>query len=382
MTRVEPGSPVNAVPRFWQTAPWHLAAMLAVLGLVAWLSPPPFPTDQLMMEHVGQGVIIPGCSDLNCFRMLVPATVELFPGPSLPRWRAYAVVANAAAALATGRLALALGLTPRAATLAMWLSALGAGSFSTINHPYNADPLVLFFAPVTTLFLLSGRTAAAGVLASVGIFAKEFAAAPLFIAAGAAALCREWRAFRRGLLLALGVTGLWVCLQMALMVVFQYSYNQNPSSRPLEGGYLLLWIRSMTPATALFALFGTYGALYLMMPSGLWLAPERLRHLAIAAVPAALAFAYVATPERALWNFYFLAIPLAALVLGHLPAPLAWAFVACYGLANLRIGAQVTGIPSSRYALVLSVMIAAAAVLRASRTPLLKQPGLERPYAL
>ena len=377
MTPVEPGSHVSGVPRFWHTAPWHFAAMLAILGIVAWLSPPPFPTDQLMMEHVGQGVIIPGCSDLNCFRMLVPATVELFPGPSLPRWRAYAVLANAAAAVATGRLALALGLTPRAATLAIWLSALGAGSFSTINHPYNADPLVLFFAPVTTLFLLGGRAAAAGVLASVGIFAKEFAAAPLFIAAGAAALGREWSAFRRGLVLAVGVTGLWVCLQLVLMAAFQYSYNQNPSSRPLEGGYLIYWIRSMTPATAFFAIFGTYGALYLMMPSGLWLAPERLRHLAIAALPAALAFAYVATPERALWNFYFLVIPLAALVLAHLPAAPAWAFVACYGMANLRIGAQVPGIPSSRYALVISLVIAAAAVLCASRTPLLTSPGLE-----
>ena len=377
MTPVEPGSHVSGVPRFRHTAPWHFAAMLAILGIVAWLSPPPFPTDQLMMEHVGQGVIIPGCSDLNCFRMLVPATVELFPGPSLPRWRAYAVLANAAAAVATGRLALALGLTPRAATLAIWLSALGAGSFSTINHPYNADPLVLFFAPVTTLFLLGGRAAAAGVLASVGIFAKEFAAAPLFIAAGAAALGREWSAFRRGLVLAVGVTGLWVCLQLVLMAAFQYSYNQNPSSRPLEGGYLIYWIRSMTPATAFFAIFGTYGALYLMMPSGLWLAPERLRHLAIAALPAALAFAYVATPERALWNFYFLVIPLAALVLAHLPAPPAWAFVACYGMANLRIGAQVPGIPSSRYALVISLVIAAAAVLCASRTPLLTSPGLE-----
>lgn len=381
MTRDEPGSRVNAVRRYWQAAPWHFAAMVAALAIVAWLSPPPSPTDQLMMERVGQGVIVPGCSDLNCFRILVPGTMELFPGPSLPRWRVYAVLTNAAAALATARLALALGLIPRAATLAMWLSALGAGSLSTVNHPYNADPLVLFFAPVTTLLLLGGRTAAAGVLASAGIFAKEFAAAPLFIAAGAAGLRREWGAFRRGLLLALGVTGLWVCLQLVLMAAFDYSYNQNPSSRPLEGGYLILWIRSMTPATAFFALFGAYGALYLMIPSGLWLAPERLRHLAMAAVPAALAFAYVATPERALWNFYFLAIPLAALVLAYLPAPLAWTFVACYGVANLRIGAQVPGIPSSRYALVLSVLIAAAAVLRASRTPLLAPSGLENAHA-
>jgi len=351
--------------------------MVMVLGIVAWLSPPPWPTDQRMMEQVGQGVIIPGCADLNCFRILIPATVESFPGPSLPRWRVYAVLANVGAALATGRLALELGLIPRAATLAMWLAALGAGSLSTVHHPYNADPFVLFLAPVTTLLLLRGRAAAGGVVAALGIFAKEFAAAPLFIAAGAAALRREWVTFRRGLALALAVTGLWVCLQLALMVMFEYSYNQNPSSRPLEGGYLALWIRTMTPATALFALFGAYGAVYLLIPSGLWLAPERLRHLAIAAVPAALAFAYVATPERALWNFYFLMIPLGALVLAYLPAPLGWAFVACYGLANLRIGAQITGIPSSRFALGISTIIAAGAVMQAWRAPRLAPAALE-----
>ena len=40
----------------------------------------------------------------------------------------------------------------------------------------------------------------------LGIFAKEFAAAPLYIAAGAAGMARDWRAFRRCAAAALGVT--------------------------------------------------------------------------------------------------------------------------------------------------------------------------------
>lgn len=358
-----------AVRRFWRSAAWHFAGVVVVLAVVAWLSPVPFPTDQGMMETVGQGVIVPGCADLNCFRILVPAVVEHLPGPSLPRWRTYAVVVNAAAAVATGRLALALGLSPQAVTLAIWLSALGAGSFSTVNHPYNADPFVLFLAPVTTLLVLRGRQYAAGALATVGIFAKEFAAAPLFIVAAAAALKRDWRAFRVRFTLAVAVTGAWVGLQLALMLAFNYSYNENPSSRPLEGGYLRLWLTHVTPATAAFGLFGTFGALTLMLPFGWKLAPRVLKDLCLGAIPALCAFAYVATPERALWNFYFLAVPTAAIVLAHLPAPLAWTFVGAFTLANFRIGAQISEVPASRYALGVSIVIAGLAIVRAMRAP-------------
>lgn len=354
---------------FWRTAGGNFAGVLATLALVAWLAPAPTPTDQAMMEQVGQSVIVPGCADLNCFRILVPMVVESFPGPSLARWRAYAVVVNAAAAVATGWLALALGLAPRAVTLTIWLSALGAGSFSTVYHPYNADPFVLFLAPVTTFLLVKGRNLAAGAVATAGIFAKEFGAAPLYIMAAAAALRRDWAVMRTRALLAVTVTAIWVALQLVLMNWFSYSYNANPSSRPLEGGYLRLWLQHVTPATAAFGLFGAFGALNLALPFGWLLSPRALKDLCLGAIPALLAFVYVATPERALWNFYFLAIPAAAIVLAHLPAALGWAFVAAYTLANLRIGGQISQVPASRYALAVSVALAVIAVVRAMRAP-------------
>ncbi|MDP2320446.1 MAG: hypothetical protein Q8O42_14050 [Acidobacteriota bacterium] len=359
----------GAAARFWRTAPWHFAGVLAVLTVVAWLAPAPFPTDQQMMEKVGQGVIVPGCADLNCFRVLVPAAIESLPGPALERWRAYAVLSNAASGIAAGRLALALGLAPPAVTLTIWLSALGAGSFSTVYHPFNADPLVLFLAPVTTLLLLRGRNGAAGVLAGIGIFAKEFAAAPLYIGAAAAALQREWSIFGRRLALAVAVTALWVALQLSLMFAFNYSYNDNPSSQPMAGGYLRVWLSHMTPATAAFGLFGAFGAVHLLLPLGWKLAPPALRALCLGAIPAVLAFVYVATPERALWNFYFLAIPVGAIVLAHVPPALSWVFVAAFTFANFRIGAQMTQVPASRYALAVSIAIALFAVVRAWRAP-------------
>lgn len=357
------------VARFWRSAPWHFAGVLVVLVAVAWLAPAPFPTDQQMMQKVGQGVIVPGCADLNCFRVLVPAVVESLPGPVLERWRAYAVLANAASGVAAGRLALALGVAPHAVTLTIWLSALGAGSFSTVYHPFNADPLVLFLAPVTTWLLLRGRDGAAAALAGVGIFAKEFAAAPLYIAAAAAALQRQWPAFGRRLAIAIAVTALWVALQLSLMFAFNYSYNDNPSSKPLAGGYLRLWLSHVTPATAAFGLFGAFGAINLLLPLGWKLASPALRALCLGAIPALLAFVYVATPERALWNFYFLAIPVGATVLAHVPAALSWVFVATFTLANFRIGSQISQVPESRYALAVSIGIAVFAVVRAWRAP-------------
>lgn len=359
----------SASSRFWRVAPWHFAGTLMVLIVVAWLAPAPFPTDQQMMETVGQGVIVPGCADLNCFRVLVPAVVESLPGPVLDRWRVYAALSNAAAGIAAGWLALALGLAPHAVTLTIWLSALGAGSFSTIYHPFNADPFVLFLAPVTTVLLLRGRDGAAGLLAGVGIFAKEFAAAPLYIAAAAAGLQRQWSIFGRRLALAIAITTLWVALQLALMLAFNYSYNDNPSSKPLAGGYLRLWLSHVTPSSAAFGLFGAFGAVNLLLPLGWRLAPPALRALCLGAIPALLAFVYVATPERALWNFYFLAIPVGAIVLAQVPPALSWIFVAAYTLANFRIGAQILQVPPSRYALAVSIAIALFAVGRAWRAP-------------
>ena len=354
--------------RFWMAMMPHVAGIVMVLATVAWLAPSPQPTDQAMMEHVGQGVINPGCADLNCFRILVPAAVESLPGRSLPRWRTYAVVMNAAAAVATGWLALELGLPAAAITLTVWLSALGAGSFSTVYHPYNADSFVLFLAPVITVLLLRQRMVAAAVVSTIGIFAKEFAAAPLYIAAAASALQHRWRECGRRAALAVAVTLVWVALQLTLMRLFNYSYNENPSAQPLAGGYLRLWLAHVTPATALFALFGTFGAVYLLLPFGWRLAPPLLRQLAVGSIPAVVAFVFVATPERALWNFFFLAVPIGALALATLPAGFAAAFVVLFAIANLRIGAQVPDVPSSRYALLATLMIAVAAAWRSRAT--------------
>jgi hypothetical protein len=352
--------------RFWnahQRGLVRFVTFAALLAVVAALTPAPwYATDRGAYETIGRQWIVPDCSDLQCFRVLVAWTLEHLPGPSLFKWKAYAVLANAGAAVALGQLCAALGLSRRPATYAMWLAAFGFGSLYTLFDPYTSDPLMFLLGPALLTLLLSDRIAAASVVASVGVLAKEFAVAPLWIFAIASAIAREWDRFYRVLLGAMTATLICVALHTWLTLKYNYSLADNTSTHLLSGGFLRVWVSYVTPRVAAAVVFAEFGALFLLIPAGLWWASRQLRQFAIAAVPALVALAYVQQPDRALWNFHFLAIPLAVLVLDALPPVLAWLFVATYALANLRVGAQIGFVPSARFPVAVSVLLALAAI--------------------
>ena len=108
----------------------RFAVIVIVLGTIATLAPAPwYATDRDTYETVGRQFVLPDCSELHCFRVLVAWTLESLPGPSLVKWKAFAVLANAAAAIALGRLCLVLGLSARGRPVyATWLAAFGFGS--------------------------------------------------------------------------------------------------------------------------------------------------------------------------------------------------------------------------------------------------------------
>jgi hypothetical protein len=346
----------------WITIVLHFLAMVVVLAVVLREAPAPYPHDGVRMQRVGREMLIAGCSDLNCFRILVPAIVESFSGPLLERWRWYAVIANAAGAIVTGELALAFGLTRQAALLTMWLSAVGFGSMATVYHPFTADSMMFLLCPIVTLLLVRGRLIWAGAIATIGIFGKEVAAAPLFIGALAEWIGRRWRAAAQMFTVGVVVTAIWIALQLTLMSWLLYDYAKNPSSRLLEGGYLLFWLRHVGAVNAVVAIFVEYGAVYLLAFYGLVLAPPRLRAFAIAAILPGLALSYVQIPDRALWNFYFVWIPLAAIVLAEAPTALAWTFVALFGMTNLRVGAQLPGVPTMGVPMAITIVIAGVVI--------------------
>jgi hypothetical protein len=363
----------------------HGLALLVVLAAVAVLAPPPGSTDRGFYEQLGRELIVRDCADIHCFRPLVPGILEQLPGPSAFKWKAYAVIANAVAALAVGRFSLLIGLSAPAALAATWLAALGTGSLYSLFDPHTADPLMYMLGPLLAIQLWRGQIGRAGWLSAVGVFAKEFAAAPLWIFTGSAVLMRRWPAAGRLLLVSAAVMLVWLAKQTGLMVLLNYRFGFTASDDLLHGGYIATWLSRVGWSGALMYLFTAFGALYLLLPAGFLRAGREVRMLALATAPAAAAFLYVEQPERAFWNFHFVVIPLAVLALEALPA---WAmafFVAASGIVGLRFGAQFEIRSIARAALIVALVIAGAAIvetLRRLRTAGLKPcatPDTEHP---
>lgn len=316
-----------------------------------------------MYEATAAHGIVPDCTEIHCFRVLVPWVLGRLPGSSTLKWKAYAVVANAGAATALGWLCLILGLTRRSAALATAIAAAGFGSMYTLFDPYTSDPLMFMLGPLITGELLTGRRARAGLVSAVGVLAKEFAVVPVWMVVLWSAIQRRWDEMQRVLVAAMAAMLVWASLQLTLMVLFHYRHGDSSASADfLSGAVLVRWVRAVGPAAAFVAVFVEFGALYLLALFGWRRATADLRLLAIAAAPAALFLATAQQPDRALWNFHFVVIPLAVLALERAPDYLAWAFAGSFGLSNLRFGAQLRFLPPGRFALAVSLVLAAAIV--------------------
>jgi len=335
----------------------------ATLAAIAYLSPEPDRvTDRRMYEATAQQYVIPDCGDLHCFRVLMPWVLGSVPGPSLPKWKSYAVLANATAAIVVLALSLAWALPARAAVMAATLSAFGFGALYTLHDVFTSDPLMFALGPALVLLLLRERFAIAAAMASVGVLAKEFAAAPLYVFYAASMWQRRLPTAWRSLAAANCALIVWLLLQFTLMLRFNYGYGDNPSTHLGSGGYLAKWLSEQSARGAVIAMFNEFGVLWLLAPIGLFFATPALRAFALASVPVALLFGYVQQPDRALWNFHFVVTPLAALVLSRLPAAAAWGTIVLFAIANLRVGAQLMFVPAARMALFGSVALAAAAM--------------------
>ena len=219
---------------------------------------------------------------------------------------------------------------------------------------------MFLLGPLLTAGLLQRPPRAARRIATIGVLAKEFAAAPLWIFTLWAALQRKWE-----LLLRSAAGGVDRDPRLADAASFAHRPLQLQLRRQRlrrtcftaatsRIAYALVGFRG-----ALMAVFVEFGALYLLLPFGWWRASRELRLLAVAAIPAALALSYVQQPDRALWNFHFLVIPVAVLVLEQLPGWAAGLFIALFALANLRVGAQLSWAPPAVASIALSSVVAA-----------------------
>ncbi|MBY0493456.1 MAG: hypothetical protein K2Y23_04525 [Cyanobacteria bacterium] len=338
-------------------------AFAAALGVIAYLSPAPDRvTDRAVYERTGNELVVVDCADLHCFRVLVPWLIGPLPGSPDAKWKTYAVLSNATAAIAVLALALAWALPMRAAVMAAALSAFGFGALYTLHDTFTSDPLMFALGPILVLLLVRDRFAVAALVSSIGVLAKEFAAAPVYVFTAASMFQGKCPAAWRSLAAANGALIVWLLLQFTLMLRFNYGYGDNPSTHLMSGGYLAKWLSEQSARGAATAMFNEFGVLWLLAPIGWFLAPAAVRTLALTSIPVAMIFGYVQQPDRALWNFHFVVTPLSALVLARLPQAAAWAAIGMFAFANLRVGAQLTFVPAARVALALSVLIATGAM--------------------
>lgn len=340
----------------------HLVLFAGVLSAIALVAPAPsWPTDRDTYNRIGRELIVPGCSELHCFRVLVPWLLGLLPGTIL-KWKIFAALCQAAAAVAMGCLASRFGLSLRTSLMVAWMTALGQGSLYTLFDPHTSDPLVHLLVPATSVLLFDGRTALAGVLAAAGIFAKEFAAVPLWVfAVGYLLQDRRREALQIGIT-AVAVTALWTAWQVFLHFAYGYSYGGSHAVDLLGGSFVVFWLESLGLRLVVLSIFLVYGAVYLLWPFGIAWGRDDLRRLTFAAAPMVLIFAALQQPDRGLWNFAFLILPAAGMVLDRAPAAFGWVFVAAFAVANLRYGAQLPIASLARVSILLSVVLAIACV--------------------
>lgn len=334
--------------------------LVIALGAIALVTPPTrMDSDRANYEAVAERIIVPGCDQLHCFRVLVPWVLGRLPGESLEKWQTYAVLCNAAAAIVVFLLCGVWQLPRRAAWYAAIASAFGFGSLYTLYDNYTADPLMFLAGPLLLLLMITERQAVAGALGAVLITAKEFAVVPIYIYAAASWLGGRRSIAVRAAFIAAGVFAVWLAMTLGLMRIYHYSYGLNPSADPLHGGYLWHWYSNLNPAVALFAVVAQLGVLWMLAPIGWAYAPQELRNASLAAIPPALALMYLQQPDRALWNFHFLLTPLAGAALSRVPPVLAWATLAAFVLGNLRFGAQLSFVPAMRTSLGASFVLGA-----------------------
>jgi len=351
--------------------------LTVALGIVAALAPTPaWPTDRAIYDRLSDAWIIPGCAEIHCFRTLVPWTLSLVPLGSVLKWKIYAVLCQAAAAVAMGRLVVGGGASPRAGWQVTGLTVFGAGSLYTLFDPHTSDPLMHLMGPVLFILLSQSRIAESASVAAVGVFAKEFAAVPLWIATATRAMQGRrddaWRLLRA----SAGVTMLWAAWRLALIAGMGYSNGPNPSADVLHGGYLAYWFASLEPVTVVSSMVMVFGGLWVCWPAGVAWGGVDLRRMTLAAMPAMLVWCVLQQPERALWNFAPVVMPAVAVILDRVSSGLGWSVVAAQALANLRLGAQLPWVPAARYTVPVAGVLAAMAVWSARPSRITERPSV------
>jgi hypothetical protein len=257
------------------------------------------------------------------------------------------------------------GVSSASARMVGWMTALGSGACYTLFDPYSSDPLMHLLGPAVMLAIDRHHVAAATAVSAVAVMGKEFAALPLAISAATRGIQQRWPEMRRLTIAALFVIAIWIGWQIFARWQWHYVTGPTYSADVTMGGYIAFWMITLSTTLVVTLIALIFGGLWLLWPAGLWWGPRALRQVTLASMPGLLVLNALQQPDRALWNFAFLVMPAAAIVLDRVPPAWGWVLVALQVPINLRFGAQLLMLPSAKLWLPAAVVVAAAIVWRA-----------------
>jgi hypothetical protein len=314
--------------------PTLVALGLIVLGLgtLVWLIPAaPMTGDGQYYIQFVRNNLQHGASSWHERRILGPLIVRALP---LDAQAGFFV-------LTTGSLAIAAGLTWLAARAVVsrdeWRALVAIPLFfgtwvvaPNLREYGLVDPLAWAFVAGVWLATIQRRWWLAAGVAAVGVLAKE-----VVVLAAVAAAAAAWD--RRQPWVAAGVAAPAVMVALLLTIVF-------PGSGTDATAYLGDWVRkglfSNGVGRAVFLLFASYGALWLLVPRA-WLSsglPEHVRRAAAVLFIAVPLLPLVGSPER-MEEAIFPAIVTAALVATRTwKLPVLWLLAVANMLFVARVG--------------------------------------------
>jgi hypothetical protein len=322
-----------------------------VLGLAAlvWLIPaaPMTGDGQHYIEFVRNN-LQHGASSWHERRLLGPAIVRAMP---LDAQTGFFVLTSVS-------LAVTLGLTWLAARevihdewralvaipllLGTWVVAPNLREYGLV------DPLAWAFVAGIWLMTIRRQWWLVVILAAVGVVAKEVVALAAVAAAAAA-----WDRRRPWLAVCIAAPALGSVALLTVLV---------PGSGTDAGAYLGDWVRkglfSNGVGRAVFLLFASYGALWLLLPRAWSLFPVHVRRAAAVFFLAAPLLPLVGSPERMEEAIFPAVISAAVLATRSSPLPLAWALA----LGGVVFAARIGGSAELPSALAWSGLAAACAL--------------------
>ncbi len=320
-----------------------LALIVLGLGALVWLIPaaPMTGDGQHYIEFVRNN-LQHGASSWHERRLLGPIIVRALPLDAQDGFFVLTTVSLGLTALLTWLAARELvsekwhALAAIPLLFGTWVLAPNLREFGLI------DPLAWVFVAGVWLATVRRQWWLAAVLAAIGVIAKEIvvlaavaAAAAAWDSAASSPAPARWDPRRLWIPACVAAPAVLVALGLTVLV---------PGSGTDAGGYLFKWVRdglfSNGVPRAVFLLFASYGALWLLIPRAWPLLPPHVGRAVAVYLVAALALPLVGSPERMEEAIFPAMIACAVLATRTWPVFLVWLLAIGQMVFAARVGAD------------------------------------------